>query len=169
MIEYCGLTFTVRDGVQRLGGAGWTDDGRAPSLPSRASCRAACSAGLPAATAAAVRPKSGGVTGVTLPALSPEQRAAALEQAANARRARATVRGRLKQGALSVSEVIEQARHDEVIGRMKVSALLESIPGVGKIRARRLMARLGIAETRRVQGLGPNQIAALQHEFAPRR
>jgi hypothetical protein len=101
--------------------------------------------------------------------LSPEQRAAALEKAAIARRARAAVRDRLKQGGLSVSEVIEQARHDAVIGRMKVSALLESTPGVGKVRARQLMARLGIAETRRVQGLGANQIAALQHEFDTRR
>jgi ribosomal protein S13 len=48
---------------------------------------------------------------------------------------------------------------------MKVSALLESMPGVGKVRARQLMERLGIAETRRVRGLGANQVEALKREF----
>ena len=48
---------------------------------------------------------------------------------------------------------------------MKVSALLESMPGVGKVRATQIMERLGIAETRRVRGLGANQIAALEREF----
>ena len=48
---------------------------------------------------------------------------------------------------------------------MKVSELLESMPGVGKVRARQIMERLGIASTRRVRGLGANQVAALEREF----
>jgi len=48
---------------------------------------------------------------------------------------------------------------------MKVSALLESMPGVGKVRAKQIMERLGIAESRRVRGLGANQRTALEHEF----
>ncbi len=52
-----------------------------------------------------------------------------------------------------------------MIGKMKVSELLESMPGVGKVRARQLMERLGIAGTRRVRGLGANQVAALEREF----
>jgi ribosomal protein S13 len=48
---------------------------------------------------------------------------------------------------------------------MKVSALLESLPGVGKVRAKQLMERLGIADSRRVRGLGTNQRAALEREF----
>jgi ribosomal protein S13 len=48
---------------------------------------------------------------------------------------------------------------------MKVSALLEAMPGVGKVRARQIMERLGIAESRRVRGLGANQRTALEHEF----
>ncbi|MCW2860256.1 MAG: hypothetical protein JWP48_1964, partial [Actinoallomurus sp.] len=54
---------------------------------------------------------------------------------------------------------------DDVIGKMKVSALLESLPGVGKVRAKQIMERLGIAESRRVRGLGANQRAALEREF----
>ena len=55
--------------------------------------------------------------------------------------------------------------NNEVIGKMKVSALLESLPGVGKVRARQIMERIGISETRRVRGLGANQTSALQREF----
>ncbi len=102
---------------------------------------------------------------MALPPLTPEQRAAALEKAAAARRARAEVKNRLKHSGASLPAVVHEGRTDEVIGKMKVSALLESMPGVGKVRARQIMERLGIAETRRVRGLGINQVAALEREF----
>ncbi len=102
---------------------------------------------------------------MTLPPQTPEQRAAALEKAAIARRERAEVRNRLKHSGASLADVLEEGQSNEVIGKMKVSAILESMPGVGKIRARKLMEQLGIAETRRVRGLGSNQLAALQREF----
>lgn len=63
-------------------------------------------------------------------------------------------------------DVIEQGRTDDIIGKMRVSALLESLPGVGKVRARQLMEKIGISESRRVRGLGANQVAALHREFA---
>jgi hypothetical protein len=102
---------------------------------------------------------------VALPPLTPEQRAAALEKAAAARRARAEIRNRLKHSGASLDEVIEEGQHDDVIGKMKVSALLESMPRVGKVRARQIMERIGISESRRVRGLGVNQRAALVREF----
>lgn len=102
---------------------------------------------------------------MALPPLTPEQRAAALEKAAIARRERAEVRNRLKHSGASLADVLEEGQSNEVIGKMKVSAILESMPGVGKIRARKLMEQLGISETRRVRGLGSNQLAALQREF----
>lgn len=102
---------------------------------------------------------------MALPPLTPEQRAAALEKAAQARRERAEVKNRLKHSGASLHEVIETGRTNEVIGKMKVSALLESLPGVGKVRAKQIMERLGISESRRVRGLGANQIAALEREF----
>ena len=103
---------------------------------------------------------------MALPPLTPEQRAAALEKAAAARQARAEVKNRLKYSQGSLSEVIEQGRVDDTIGKLKVVALLESLPGVGKVKARAIMAEVGISETRRVRGLGSNQIAALMREFA---
>ena len=102
---------------------------------------------------------------MALPPLTPEQRAAALEKAAEARRVRAEVKSRLKHSGASLTQVLEQGKSDEIVGKMKVTALLESMPAVGKVRARQIMARLGISESRRVRGLGANQVAALRREF----
>ena len=102
---------------------------------------------------------------MALPPLTPEQRAAALEKAAAARQARAEVKNRLKYSQGTLSEVIEQGQTDDAIGKLKVLALLESLPGVGKVKARAIMAEIGISETRRVRGLGPHQVKALVDRF----
>jgi len=102
---------------------------------------------------------------VALPSLSPEQRAAALEKAAEARKARAAVKDKLKHGGMSLGEVLEAAESDDVIGKMKVSAVLEALPGIGKVRAVQMMEKFKIAESRRVRGLGENQKRALLQEF----
>lgn len=100
------------------------------------------------------------------PALTPEQRASALEKAAAARRARAELKERLKLGSISLADVIARAETDELIGKTKVLAVLESLPGVGKVKARRIMDDIGIAETRRVRGLGSQQREALLPAFS---
>jgi transposase len=97
--------------------------------------------------------------------LTPEQRAAALEKAAVARRERAAVKNRLKYAQGSLKDVIVDGKENEVVGKMKVSALLESMPGVGRVRARQIMEEVGISESRRVRGLGSNQISALLTRF----
>jgi len=102
---------------------------------------------------------------VALPPLTPDQRAAALEKAAKARKDRAEVKNRLKHGLMTLPQVLKEGQTDDIVGKMKVSALLESMPGVGKVRAKQIMERLGIAESRRVRGLGANQRAALESEF----
>jgi hypothetical protein len=103
---------------------------------------------------------------VALPPLTPEQRVAALEKAAIVRRERAEVKNRLKYSQGSLSDVIKDGQDNAVVGKMKVSALLEAMPGVGKVRARQIMEEIGISESRRVRGLGNNQIAALLQRFA---
>jgi hypothetical protein len=99
------------------------------------------------------------------PALSDEQRQAALAKAAEARRARAEIKERLKMGSLTLPELLEQARDDEMIAGIKVLAVLESLPGVGKVKARRTMEEVGIADTRRVRGLGDQQRKSLLAAF----
>ena len=100
------------------------------------------------------------------PSLSPDQRQAALEKAAAARRRRAELREKLKMGSTSLKELLDEADREEVVGKMKVLTLLESLPGVGKVRARRLMEEIGISESRRVRGLGAQQRDALLKTFA---
>lgn len=95
------------------------------------------------------------------PALTPEQRQAALEKAAKVRRERAEVKEKLKMGTITLSSLLAKADKDEVVGKMKVLSVLESLPGLGKVKARRLMETVGISETRRLQGLGANQRQAL--------
>ena len=99
------------------------------------------------------------------PQLSDEQRQAALAKAAEARRIRAELKEKLKMGSLTLPELFDKAAGDEVVGKMKVLAVLESLPGVGKVKARRLMEEIGISETRRVRGLGDQQRAALLKQF----
>jgi S13-like protein len=103
------------------------------------------------------------------PSLTPEQRQQALEKAAAARRQRAEVKDKLKIGSLSLSELFEQTDRGDDSGKMlaklKVVSVLESLPGVGKVRARNIMSELDISETRRLQGLGTNQRRALLDRF----
>ena len=76
---------------------------------------------------------------MALPQLTEEQRAAALEKAAAARRVRAELKERLKRGGTTLTDVLKSAESDEILGKMKVSALLEALPGVGKVRAQQIM------------------------------
>jgi predicted flap endonuclease-1-like 5' DNA nuclease len=100
--------------------------------------------------------------------LTTEQRRAALEKAAMVRRERAEVKNRLKNSGVLLPDIVRDGQTNEVIGKMRVVDLLQAMPGVGKVRARNLMERIGISESRRVRGLGSNQIAALEREFEQR-
>lgn len=102
---------------------------------------------------------------MALPQLTPEQRTAALEKAAAARRVRAELKERLKKGQTSIKQVLADAEKDEALAKLKVSALLESLPGVGKVRAAQLMEQFEIAASRRLRGLGERQRKALLDEF----
>ncbi len=59
-------------------------------------------------------------------------------------------------GSVTLPELFDQIG-DETVAKMKVLAVLESLPGLGKVKARRLMEEVGIADTRKLQGLGANQ------------
>ena len=102
---------------------------------------------------------------MALPELTPEQRAAALEKAAAARRARAELKDRLKKGETDLKTVLKNAETDEIIGKMKVSALLEALPKVGKVKAQEIMTEQQIAPTRLLRGQGDRQRRALLERF----
>ena len=90
---------------------------------------------------------------MALPQLTDEQRAAALEKAAAARRARAELKDRLKRGGTNLKQVLKDAESDEVL------------PKVGKVKAQEIMTELEIAPTRRLRGLGDRQRKALLEKF----
>jgi hypothetical protein len=100
-----------------------------------------------------------------LPTLTDEQRKQALEKAAEARRKRAEVKAELKSGKRTLKDLLANT-DDDTIGKMKVSTVLESLPGVGKVRATRIMEKLDISATRRMRGLGTKQREALLAEFS---
>ena len=103
----------------------------------------------------------------TPPKLSPEARAAALEAAKQARRSRADAKEQVRTGKLKISQVFELAVTNQAIAKMRISELIEALPGVGKVRAANILERLEISPTRRIQGLGVLQVQKLKREFAP--
>lgn len=103
-----------------------------------------------------------------LPELDPEQRAAALAKAAEARRIRAELKQMLKAGEVSLREVLDRSSSAEPLAKMKVADVLEAMPAFGPVKARRLMEELEIAPSRRLRGLGPRQREALLATFESR-
>ncbi len=97
---------------------------------------------------------------MAIPTLTDAERKAALEKAKEARIKRAEVREKLKSGKLTLKQVIKM-KDDPIIGRMKVSTLIETLPGYGKAKSEKIMNELQIAPSRRLRGLGERQEAAL--------
>lgn len=97
---------------------------------------------------------------MAIPVLTDEQRADALKKAQEARSRRTEMRKKLKAGEVTLLDVLNETEN-EVITRMRVKYLLESLPSVGKATTKKLMEEIGIDDARRVQGLGARQRAAL--------
>lgn len=101
-----------------------------------------------------------------LPTLTHAERLAALEKAAKTRRARAEVKEQLKSGRTTLSKVLDAAETDDMLGKLRVLALLQALPGYGRVRAQQLMDKLKISTSRRLRGLGNQQRRALLAEFS---
>lgn len=97
---------------------------------------------------------------MALPKLSDAEKRKALEKAQLMRSKRAELRAKLKSGSISLQEVLE-SKDDEVVAKMRVVYLIQSLPQVGKVTSKKIMEEIGINENRRVQGLGKRQINAL--------
>lgn len=98
---------------------------------------------------------------MTLKPLTAEQRAEALKKATAARTVRAEAKEQLRTGKTTVSKVIARGETEEAISRLKVTDLIEAVPGIGSVKAQRIMEEIGIAATRRIRGLGAHQKKAL--------
>ena len=100
------------------------------------------------------------------PQLTPEERAEALAKAKASRQHRATIKAQVKDGKLSINQVLQMAESDEVIAKMRVLELVESMSGVGKVRGKAILEKLNISLTRRLQGLGKHQMKDLVAQFS---
>ncbi len=97
---------------------------------------------------------------MALPKLSLEEKQKALEKAQLVRSQRAQIRQNLKDKKTTIGEVLANSE-DDVVAKMRVTYLLESLPRIGKIKTKKIMNDIGIDETRRIQGLGIRQRKAL--------
>ena len=102
-------------------------------------------------------------TRTPLPTLSAEERRRALDKAAEVRHRRSEVRKKITAGDITIKEALESS--DTLITHMRVSSFLRALPGVGVVKTREAMDEIGIAETRRVGGLGARQRRALIERF----
>jgi len=100
-----------------------------------------------------------------VPKLTADERSGALAKAQEMRSKRMELRKKLKAGEVTLPDLMKQV-DDEVVGRMRVRYLLESLPQVGKITAEKIMQEIGIDESRRIQGLGNRQMAELMAKLS---
>ena len=98
---------------------------------------------------------------MSTPPRTDEQRSAALAAALAARQERAHLRQAIKTRVLPPGDVIRGSDDNPVWAGLRVAWLLECVPGLGSVRAARLMESVGISPTRRVRGLGVHQREAL--------
>ena len=69
---------------------------------------------------------------MALPQLTQEEKLTALQKAQEMRSKRAELRAKLKKGTITLREVLESV-DDEVIAKMRVAYLIQSLPQVGKV------------------------------------
>ena len=93
------------------------------------------------------------------PKLTTQERRDALKAAVAARRSRAAFKEEIKVGRKSWRDAF--SAQDESIKKMRVRELIESLPGVGEVRAKNILERAGISPTRRVGGVGRSQYEKL--------
>lgn len=99
---------------------------------------------------------------MTAPELTKEQRLENLEKAKRMRNARAKIREKLADGTYSVADVIGFASDaDHAAYGMRVKQMINALPGYGFSRTQQTMSSLGIAENKRIGGLGRKQAQAL--------
>jgi len=91
----------------------------------------------------------------------------ALGWAAAARALRHGVRSALGSGTTTLSVVLDDASTDDLLGRLRLLWVLESLPGARKIDTRRTLGRLGIDGGRPLATLDDATLRTVRATFAP--
>ncbi|KIZ17389.1 integration host factor, actinobacterial type [Streptomyces natalensis] len=98
---------------------------------------------------------------MTLPTMTAEQRSAALAKAATVRKARTELIEQVRKGRVSMAEVLKRADKEDLVKKTKLAAIIKALPGIGPVKAAKLMDEAEIPADRRIGGLGSRQRAAL--------
>lgn len=93
---------------------------------------------------------------------TPNGREEALALAQQLRAARESVTERIRSGDIDVREVL--GSEDPLVGRVKVVSVVENVPGLGKVKARRILDEVGVSAALKIHQLdGATRRALLDH------
>lgn len=81
------------------------------------------------------------------------------------RRVRADVVDAVAAGTLALGDVFERSADQPMVAGIKILTVLESVPDVGKVRARRLLEAVGIDESDRIDRLDADRRRSLLEEL----
>ena len=77
----------------------------------------------------------------------------ALAKAAEIRAVRAEVVAAVADATTTLDQVFDRSAGEPMVADIKILTVLESVPDVGKVRARRILEATGIAESQRIDEL----------------
>lgn len=100
---------------------------------------------------------------MSLPEMTPEQRAEALRKAAESRAELSAALGKVRSGQITISAALVD--QDSPLQRARARRVLLAVPRIGAATADKILAELGIAANRRLAGLGARQREALAARF----
>ena len=98
---------------------------------------------------------------MALPKMTAEQQQVALAAAKSSRARQKDVKEQVKAGKLTFAQVLELAKEERPVARIKVLQALTAINGIGKAGALKLMSECSIDENKRIGALGTKQAAKL--------
>ena len=67
------------------------------------------------------------------------------------------VLGQVESGALAIDSILSQSDLDEASSVLYACKIIEVVPGIGKVKARQLLARMNISETEQTGNLSVDQ------------
>lgn len=99
-----------------------------------------------------------------VPELTYEERIAALDKGLSERRERAALKELMRRGDIDPCKALDM----EQAQGMRVTAFLDSCPGIGVAKREQTLREVGISSSRRVRGLGCRQREALKEWLGKR-
>lgn len=101
-----------------------------------------------------------------VPHISKEKRDESLKKARLYRIQRAQIKQSVKKGIVSLGDVFNgSVNYKDIVGNMKLIDIVKSLPGIGDIKAKKILNSLSISERKTIKGLGEKQKANFKKYF----